>query len=70
MILTRCHDTVEEGDRVAQLVLERVRAPYRCCCIQADFEGDIYSGYTDRRGARRERARCWRFWEHWLNWQH
>lgn len=26
VILTRCHGTVEEGDRVAQLVLERVRA--------------------------------------------
>ena len=59
--------TVKEGDRVAQLVLERVREAidtgwwwaWKLTC-----RADLYSGDCRGRGAGRKRQRRWWLWEH------
>ena len=64
--LRRAMGTVKEGDRVAQLVLERVRLLHFLDFGHADCETDLYPRDTGCRGAGRKRTRSWRLWKHRL----
>ena len=61
------HETVKEGDRVAQLVLERVCSLQHGILGIADFGIDIYPGDTSCGRARGKCARRWRLWEYRLD---
>jgi deoxyuridine 5'-triphosphate nucleotidohydrolase len=62
--------TVQEGDRVAQLILERVRRIYATLIPSRAFPSrvltciDLHSGSRGRGGIGRECPRSWWIWKH------